>query len=304
MYNQIMNLNEIAIFVKVVETGSFTGAAKLLDMPKSTVSAKLSSLEKRLGVTLIRRTTRKLHITDAGEAYYKKCLQAISQIMEAEEIVSQSQSRPHGLLRVTAPIELGVALLPSVIEEFNKKYPDVNLEIILSDKTVDLVSEGIDIGIRTGNLKDSSLIAKKLGTIYFAPFASPKYLKKNPEIKKPHDLDHHCIIPFASIGSEEWQLIGPKEKQTVKLEKRMVINDLNLIKALAVSGMGIALIPTFLCYHEVKTGKLLRVLPNWRTELRPVHFVYPSQKFVAPKIKAFIEIATDILKKHLELSEL
>lgn len=299
-----MNLNEIAIFVKVVETGSFTGAARALEMPKSTVSARLSSLEKRLGVTLIRRTTRKLHVTDAGRAYYEQCLLAISQIMEAEEVVTHGQSIPQGLLRVTAPIELGVALLPHVIEEFNKKYPEVNLEIILSDKTVDLVSEGIDIGIRTGHLKDSTLIAKKLGMIYFAPFASPKYLKKNSEVKKPKDLEGHCLIPFTSIGSEEWQLVSPKEKQTVKLEKRMIMNDLNLIKALAVSGMGIALIPTFLCYQEVKSGKLVRILNNWRSELRPVHFVYPSQKFVAPKIKAFIEVAGDILKKHLELSEL
>lgn len=157
-----MNLNEIAVYVKVVETGSFSGAAKALDMPKSTVSSWVSSLEKRLGVTLIRRTTRKLHITEAGQLYYKQCLAAISQIMTAEEEVSQGQTAPQGLLRITAPVELGGAILPSVIEEFGKKYPSVELEVILTDRTIDLVSEGIDIGIRTGNLKDSSLIAKKI----------------------------------------------------------------------------------------------------------------------------------------------
>lgn len=299
-----MNLNEIAIFVKVVETGSFIGAAKSLDMPKSTVSARLSSLEKRLGVTLIRRTTRKLHITDAGQLYYEQCLKAMSQIMAAEEQVSQNQATPHGLLRVTAPIELGGALLPSVIEEFNKKYPDVKLEIVLTDRTVDLISEGIDIGIRTGNLKDSSLIAKKLGMIYFAPFASPKYLKRNKEIKSPKDLEGHFTIPFTRSGSDEWNLIGTKDKQTVKIDKGLVINDLNLIKSLTISGMGISLIPTFLCYNEVKSGKLIRILNNWRTDLRPVHFVYPSQKFVTPKIKAFIAVATDIMKSQLEIAEL
>lgn len=299
-----MNLNEIAIFVKIVETGSFVGAARSLDMPKSTVSAKLSSLELRLGVSLIKRTTRKLQITEAGKTYYDQCLKAMSQILAAEEQVTLSQSAPQGLLRVTAPTELGVMLLPQVVMEFNKKYPNVKLEIILTDKTVDLIADGIDIGIRTGALKDSTLIAKRLGTIYFAPFASPKYLKINGEPKNPKDIEKHCAIQFAPLNSEEWQLMGSKGKQTVKINKMMIVNDLNLIKSLAISGLGIALIPTFLCTNDTKAGKLVRILDSWRTELRPVHFIYPSQKFVSPKIKAFIEIASDLLKTSLENSEL
>lgn len=299
-----MNLNEISIFIKVVEAGSFIGAAKTLGMPKSTVSARLSSLEKRLGVTLIRRTTRKLNVTDAGKAYYQQCLLAFSQIMAAEELVTQGQSTPHGLLRITAPIELGGALLPKVIEEFTKRYPEVKLEVILSDKTVDLVSEGIDIAIRAGNLRDSNLMSKKLGTIYFAPFASPKYLKKAKELKSPKDLEDHCIITFTPLGAEEWKLVSSKDKQTIRMTKSMAINDLNLIKSLTISGLGISLIPTFLCLDENKSGKLIRVLKDWRTELRPVHFVYPSQKFVTPTIKAFIEVTTDILKQQLQIAEL
>jgi len=301
---QVMNLNEISIFVKIVQSGSFISAAKLLDMPKSTVSSRLSSLEKRLGVTLIRRTTRKLHVTDAGQAYYDKCLLAISQIMLAEEQMSESQTKPSGLLRITAPVELGGALLPLVIEEFNKKYPEVILEILLTGKAVDFVTENIDLGIRTGVLKDSSLIAKKLGTIYFAPFASPKYLKKFKEIKHPRDLENHDLITFSSISIDQWELTAAREKQKIKFKNKMAINDLNLIKSLTISGMGISLIPTFHCVNEVKAGKLVRILSNWRTELRPVHFVYPSQKFVTPKIKVFIEIASEIIKKRLDLSEL
>lgn len=298
-----MNLNEIAVFVKVVETGSFTSAARSLDMPKSTVSARLSSLEERLGVTLIRRTTRKLHITDAGRAYYEKCQEAILKISEAEEQVTQSQSAPSGLLRITAPVELGGCLLPHVIDEFNSIYPKVHLEVILTDRTVDLVSDGIDIGIRVGQLKDSSLISKKLGMIYFAPFASPKYLKKNGEIKSPKDLENQQIIPFAPLSTNEWTLVGNKEKKTIKITKKTLINDLNLIKNLTCMGQGVSLMPTFLCYNEVKTGRLIRILPNWRTELRPVHFVYPSQKFVSPKIRGFIEVASKIIKEQLEIAE-
>ncbi len=172
-----MDLNEIIIFVKVVEAGSFAGAARRLDVPKSTVSAKVSALERRLGVTLIRRTTRKLFVTEAGQEYFQQCLRSLQQISAAEEQVAQRQSIPQGLLRITAPVELGGTLLPSVITEFQKQYADVKLEVILTDRMVDLVSEGIDLSLRAGDLKDSSLIAKKLGSVYFAPFASPKYLK-------------------------------------------------------------------------------------------------------------------------------
>lgn len=299
-----MNLNEIAIFVKIVETGSFVGAAKALEMPKSTVSSKLSSLEKRLGVTLIRRTTRKLHITEAGNLYYEQCLKAMEQIRAAEDQVSGAQTVPQGLLRITAPVELGSTILPPVICEFNKKYPRVNLELILTDKKVDLVAEGFDIGIRTGQLKDSSLISKKLGSIYFAPFASPKYLKDKAPLKSPKDLQNHCIIQFSPLGPEGWELVKSQETTIVTFERQMMINDLNLIKALTVSGQGIALIPTFLCVNEVKSGKLVRVLGNWRSNFRPVHFVYPPQKFVSPKIKAFIDVASDLIKDSLQSSEL
>jgi len=295
-----MNLNEIAIFVKIVETGSFIGASLALGMPKSTVSSKLSSLEKRLGVTLIRRTTRKLHVTEAGKTYYDQCLKAIDQIMAAEEQVTESQAFPRGLLRITAPVELGEVILPSIICEFSRKYPKVDLELILTDKTVDLVAEGIDIGIRAGELKDSSLIAKKLGSVYFATFASPKYLKTHGAPKTPKDLENHNCILYNPQGSGEWKLLGAKEERAIGLKKHIVINDFNLIKSLSIMGVGIALLPTFLCADEVKSGKLIRILGNWKSNIRPVHFVYPAQKFVTPKLRAFIEVANDVVKNNLQ----
>lgn len=295
-----MNLNEIAIFVKIVETGSFIGASLSLEMPKSTVSSKLSSLEKRLGVTLIRRTTRKLHVTEAGKTYYDQCLKAIDQIMAAEEQVTESQASPRGLLRITAPVELGEVILPSIICEFSRKYPKVDLELILTDKTVDLVAEGIDIGIRAGELKDSSLIAKKLGSVYFATFASPKYLKTHGAPKTPKDLENHNCILYNPQGSGEWKLLGAKEERAIGLKKHIVINDFNLIKSLSIMGVGVALLPTFLCADEVKSGKLIRILGNWKSNIRPVHFVYPAQKFVTPKLRAFIEVANDVVKNNLQ----
>lgn len=297
-----MDLNEIAIFIKVVELGSFIGAARALNMPKSTVSAKISSLEERLGVTLIQRTTRKLHITQVGQSYYQQCQEALAQINEAEKKVTLDQSVPMGVLRVTAPVEFGNTLLPQIIQEFSNKFPLVDLEIILKDQYVDFISERIDLAIRVGALEDSSLIAKKLGNIYFAPFAAAKYLKMNPPLKTPKDLEKHRTIIFSTVG-DKWAIRSGNNFQNIKVNKGIEINDLNLIKSLALLGQGVALLPTFFCLPEIRNRKLIRVLNKWRTEERPVHIVYPSQKFISPKMRAFIDVAADIIKKSLETAE-
>lgn len=299
-----MDLNEITIFVKVVEIGSFIGAAQQLQMPKSTVSAKISALEARLGATLIRRTTRRLFVTDAGQDYYQQCVQALAQIAAAEEQVGQKQSLPQGLLRITAPVELGVTILPYVIAEFHKQYPEVRLEIMLSDRTVDLVSEGMDLAIRAGELKDSSLLTKKLGSVYFAPFASPKYLKKAGTPKSPKDLSAHRCIQFTSFGASDWELSNAKSTQFITLNKQMLSNDLNLIKSMAVAGVGIALLPTFFCFADSEAGRLQRILPEWRTAIRPVQFVYPQQDFVPKKLAVFLSVATDLIRDRLSSYQL
>lgn len=295
-----MDLNEIAIFVKVVEAGSFAKASLQLDIPKSTVSTKVSALEKRLGVTLIRRTTRKLFVTDAGLSYFNQCLQGLNQISSASEQVTQTQSTPQGLLRITAPVELGAALLPMAIEQFQNLYPEVHLEIMLTDRTVDLISEGFDLAIRAGNLKDSSLIAKKIGSVFFAAFASPKYLKTYGEPKIPKDLQSHACLQFSPLGTENWKLNSLKGSQTVSLPKKLLMNDLSLVKSLAVAGLGVALMPTFYCYTETGNKKLVRILNDWKSESRPVHFIYPQQAFVAKKLSAFLQVANITMRESLE----
>lgn len=290
-----MDLNEISIFIKVVELGSFIGAANALNIPKSTISAKVSSLEERLGVTLIQRTTRKLHITDVGHEYYQQCLKAIQQIAEAEKQVTQDQSIPSGLLRLSTTVEIGTSILPRIILEFKKKFPKIELDIILTDRHVDFVAERIDLAIRIGELKDSSLIAKKLGTIHFAPFASSKYLKNYPEIKTPQDIEKHDVIVFTPIGNK-WSLFSENNSQTIRVNSSTQINDITFIKSLALSGLGICLLPTFTCYPEVKSGKLIRVLKKWRSDEKAVHFIYPAHKFISPKTRAFIDLTQDLFK--------
>ena len=171
-----MDLNEINVFLRVAQAGSFTRAAKQLGIPNSTASAKVSALERRLGVTLLQRTTRKLHLTEGGEAYFRQASQGLEEILKAEAAISASQREPQGLLRVTAPIDLGSNCLADLISAFRKKYPAVNVELIFTARYVDLVGEGVDVAVRAGKLRDSGLIARKVGVANWIPIASPAYL--------------------------------------------------------------------------------------------------------------------------------
>jgi DNA-binding transcriptional LysR family regulator len=292
-----MDLNEVAVFIQVVQSGSFSQAAKKLSMPNSTVSFKVSSLEKRLGVTLIQRTTRKLNITPAGRAYYETCLLGLEQIHAAEEEIMSVQSEPQGLLRVTAPIELGMSVLPGLVSEYMRKYPKVRVEVILSGRRVDLVSENVDLAIRAGDLEDSTLIAKKIGSAYFVPVATPKYLKSKGTPTHPRELHQHQCIQFTVLGLEEWRLTSTKGSLNVPVPGRIVIDDLSMVKHMALLGDGIALLPTHFCYGEVEAGKLVRILPEWRTTENPVHFVYPAQRYVTPKLSSFMTMAAEKLKE-------
>lgn len=294
--SELMDLNEIKVFVKVVQAGSFNRAAKLLGIPNSTVSAKVSALEKRLSVTLLKRTTRKLSLTEAGEIFFRRCLKGLDEIQDAEAEASSAQEEAKGLLRVTAPIDLGSTCLMGLISTLRKKFPQIAIELILSDEFKDLVSEGMDLAIRAGHLKDSGLIAKKLGNATWVPFASPSYLKKAGAPNHPKELGKHpCLqfFPLTSLTHEKWELTNGKTSITVPIRAEVSGNDVNLIKALTVAGNGIALLPSFACHAEVKQGKLVRILPSWSAFTDPIHLLYPDQKFVPSKVRAFIEVAIE-----------
>jgi DNA-binding transcriptional LysR family regulator len=294
-----MDLNEIAIFVKVIQSGSFSGAAKELGLPKSTVSAKVSDLEARLGVTLIERTTRKLFITEAGKIFFDRCLIGLHEFEAAKDELHSSLSEPQGLLKITAPVELGNFVLPSIISRFTKKFPKVNIELILTDRKVDLLSEGVDLAIRAGHLKDSSLIAKKLGSVHFSLFVGKNYLPQIKNLETPDDLVRHDALLFTPFGNE-WTLNKDKKQKVVRPKSKIMVNDLNVLRALTISGGGVALLPSFICHEEIKNKKLHPVLPDWISDYTPVQFVYPAQKFVKPKLREFIAFSSDEIKNSLE----
>lgn len=292
-----MDLNEIAIYLKVVQSGSFTQAAKALGLPNSTVSSKVSSLEKRLGLTLIQRTTRKLNVTPAGKAFYQRCLSGMEQIHAAENEILEFSGEPKGILRITGPQDMGRSLLPDIISRFTRAYPDVCVEVLLTDRRVDLLSENVELAIRAGILKDSSLIARKLGESYFVPVASAKYIRAHGEPKHPRDLKEHHVIAFPPMGTEEWKLFSPKGGISVTIKPKVILNDLEGTYRLARSGDGIAMVPAYMCYDDINAGKIARILPGWKSQTAPVHFVYPAQKFVSPKLQAFMKFAGEEIKK-------
>lgn len=286
-----MDLNEISVFLKVAQAGSFSGAARKLGMPVSTVSHKVASLEERLGQDLLHRTTRKLQITPAGEAFFRRCLEGMASFEAAEAELAASKGEPSGLLRVTAPVEIGSNVMPGLVSGFTAKFPKVRVEVLLTDRRVDLVSEGVDLAIRAGELKDSSLIVRRLGATYFALFASPAYVKAHGRPKHPRELGRHRCLQFTQLGTEGWKLNGPAGAYTAQVQGSVTVNNLVALRALVAMGDGIANLPSFLVEKDVREKKIERVLPEWRSTFSPLHFVYPAQRFVTPKLSAFMDHA-------------
>jgi len=289
-----VDLDGIAVFVKVVQAGSFSQAAKLLNMPNSTVSAKVAALEKRLGVTLLQRTTRRLHLTEPGAGYFRRCLQALEGLQAAESELESERSETKGVLRLTAPVELGRSALPPVLDVLMKRHPAIEIDLIITNRLVDLVAENIDVAVRAGPLKDSALIAKRFVLGQFGLWASPSYLKNNSVPRNPNELKEHDCLRFAPFTGRKLQLTNGRERAQIALAGRITADDFEALRALAVLGWGIALLPSFLCAEEAKERKLVSVLPNWRGDSVSISVVYPAQRFVAPKIRAFITAAEEL----------
>jgi DNA-binding transcriptional LysR family regulator len=295
-----MDLNEINVFIKVAQAGSFTRAAKELGIPNSTASARVSALERRLGVTLLQRTTRKLRLTEEGEAYARQAAQGLEEIARAETEVSLAQREPLGTLKLTAPVGMGSESLTHLVSTFRRKYPRVSVEFLFTDRRVDLVAEGIDVAIRAGELEDSGLIARPIGMTQWVPFASPAYLKRAGTPKHPQELREHACLQFTPLGMDDWQLTDGRHTVTVPLSRQLVANEISFVKALALSGNGVALLPSHVCSSETAGGKLVRILPAWHSRIAPVHLVYSGRKFVAPKVRAFVDMAVAGLKRAFQ----
>jgi DNA-binding transcriptional LysR family regulator len=293
-----MDLNEIQYFASVARLGSFSAASRQTHVPKSTLSRKVSDLEKRLGVSLLRRTTRKVQLTEVGQEYLKLCSEAFLKLESAELLASQAETKPQGTLRISAPLDIASSFLASVSRDFMVAYPEINIEFLLDDRIVDLVAERIDLAVRAGALPDSSLKAQKLGISEFQLYASPTYLRKFGEPKTPRDLEKHRCIVFTNLHPDSIWILSNKEgsKQTVKPAHFVTSNQLGMVKTLTVQGAGIGMIPVFLSTESEKKNELVRILKNWGMDREPVHVVYPAQSYMPLRVRLFLNFLKQSFK--------
>jgi DNA-binding transcriptional LysR family regulator len=282
-----MDLNEIVVFARVVQSGSFTTAATQLGIPKSTVSRKVSELEERLNARLLQRTTRKLSLTDIGRTYYEYCARIVGEIEDAERAVSSLQDTPRGPLRVTTGTN--VAFLGPIISDYLKRYPDVHLELFCTPRSVDLVEERFDVAIRVGPLADSSLVSTGLGRVRWFLVATPAYLESRGRPRSPEDLAKHDCLLFGSGLDAVLRLEGGDTTVQVALSPRLMVGDLDVLHATATAGLGIALLPAFRSVEDLRDGRLERVLGEWSAPSTQLHAVYPSTRQLSTKVKSFIE---------------
>lgn len=295
---QRADLNDMVIFAAVVEAGSFTQAANRLGQPKSTLSRRVARLEERLKVRLLHRTTRALHLTDIGETYYRYCQRISNDALEAEQIIHEISAEPTGLLALTAPMNLSGAL-SRLVAQFMRRYPAVTIQVVYTDSMVDLVSEGVDLAFRFGNLKDSSFVSRRLGADVGVTCASPDYLACAPKLDRPEDLSQHRCISYnpPHMGSK-WEMYSSTGKVTVSVTPALSVNNLDAIHGAAINGVGIAMLPARLCKESFDTGKLVPVLTDW--SYSPVHLnlVYPTRRQLSAKVRAFIDFTVEKIDEN------
>lgn len=281
-----MDLNHVSTFTRVVKDGSFTAAAKSLGLPKSSVSRSVAQLEEELGIRLLQRTTRKLHLTDAGATFYERVARALGDITEATSAAADAQEELRGTVRLTAPVDFGVWALAPILARFVKKHPRIHVDLVLTGRVVDLVGEGIDLAVRAGKLRDSSLIAKRVGDLRSVLYASPKYLARRGEPKELSDLaKHDCVLFRPTSGKDTWNLDDRDGNETeVVVSGLLGADDLSFVRKATISGAGIGLLPEFLCGRAEAAGLLVRVLRDWQLSGAILHIAYPSARFVPQRV--------------------
>jgi DNA-binding transcriptional LysR family regulator len=291
----MIDLNALAVFAGVVEAGSFTGGAQALGLPKGSVSRKISGLEAALGVRLLHRTTRKLSLTEVGRAYYAQCRKGLVELDAANQLVKETRSVPSGTLRISAPADFGGGGLADWVEAFLKRYDQVRIELVLSDRYVDLIEQRIDLAFRTGRLRDSSFIARRLGPARRVLCASPDYLARRGQPEDLDDLrDHDTVIYGPSVEGAVWHLRGPEGDATVQVKGRLAGDSMTFVLRAALFGLGIALLPEAFARSEFETGRLTPVLERYGTAGQGVFAVYPSNRHLSANVRAFLDLVLEM----------
>lgn len=287
-------------FTRVVELKSFTKAAMSLNLPKATVSAQVIALEKRLRVKLLNRTTRHVSVTPDGAGYYERAVRLLAELEETEAAVSHAATSPKGRLRVDVPGSVGRRIIAPALADFFERYPEIDLELGCTDRPVDLVHEGIDCVIRGGEISDESLVARRLGDFRMRTYAAPAYLKKHGEPHSLEELERHQLILFASskTGRILPMIYEQDEVQTTAQGMRRVsVNDADALAAATCSGIGLAQLPDYIAREYVASGQLVPVLDGLLSEHVPLWILYPPNRHLSTKVRAFAEWAAELFAK-------
>lgn len=279
-------LNDMALFVEVVKAKGFRNAAQALDIPNSTVSRRISALEKTVGLRLLHRTTRKIELTEAGLIYFERCKRIVDEARLAHEQLGDMLVQPSGVLRVSLPVDFAVTYLAPLVVEFAELYPGISFDFDLTSRRIDLVSEPYDVAIRIGESEDSQLIARPLASLTPHLYASPGYLKRAGEPNKPADLARHECLTILKAAT--WTLHDGKRTTTVPVRGRFAINNVGMIRRLAALDRGIVLMPQEVVADELASGTLRPVLPGWRGTTVSIYAITETRLLPA-KTQRFIE---------------
>lgn len=285
-------LNDMALFVEVVKAMSFRHAAEAMQMPSSTLSRRISTLEKAVGLRLLHRTTRKVELTEAGLIYFERCKRIVDEAKLAHEQLEGMLAQPSGLLRISLPVDFSLAYLAPLIAEFAHRYPEIHFDLDSTPRRVDLISESYDVAIRMGELSDSQLIATLLTKLSTRMYAAPSYLSQHGEPQQPKDLiQHQCLY---MLKANTWELRNDKQLHHIPVKSRFSFNSVGMVRRLTGLGLGIALLPTEMVSQELSTGQLQQVLPQWQGISIPV-YALTETRLLPAKTQRLIEF----LREHL-----
>lgn len=294
-------LQAMEVFVQVVDAGSFTRAAEMLQLPKATVSTLVQSLETALSAKLLHRTTRMVTVTTDGAAYYERCIRILSDVRDAEESLSRTRLSPSGRLRVDMATGLASEILIPALPAFFERYPDILMELGSTDRPVDLIEEGVDCAIRGGDLFDDSLIARRVGVVNFVTAASPDYIARHGMPRHPRELDRHrCVNYFSAKTGKtyDWDFQRGDETIEIPMPGVIALNDSNAYVRAGLAGLGIIQMADYLLEKHVAGGSLVRVLGDWASKPLPVHIVYPQNRHMSAKVRVFVEWVAELFARH------
>jgi DNA-binding transcriptional LysR family regulator len=287
-------LEDMNIFVRIVESGGISRAADQLGLAKSAVSRRLVDLETRLGVRLLNRTTRKSSLTEIGRSYYERAIKVVDDVAELNALTTDANTTLQGAISLAAPLSFGLSHLSPAIDAFVNQHPELTINIDFSDRQVDLIEEGLDLGFRIADLKDSNLIARKISPIKIMLCASPEYLKKYGTPKTPDDLKNHRLLLYNITGINTWKLTDKKGKQyTVSVNAKIIANNGDFLNNMAIAGHGIISSPTFISWKAITAGKLIPVLTDYKPPQPNAYAVYPQTRYLSQRTRILIDFLVE-----------